>query len=372
MKFNCDKSPLKSAVATAGKVAVSKSSLPILECIMIESVSDDMISITGYDQETAITVKIDSTVYDTGKFLVKARLLSDILSKMPDDTIDIVEYNGNISIISGKAQYNVPSMDVEQYPDLPTMDGTGMISIPEYAFKSMIENTSFCVSQDSARIATMGVYFETDGNKLVAVATDGYRMAIRREEMTENPVAPLHFIVPGVSLDNVKSALSASVDPVTIAVSDSHIRISAGIVTITARRIDAEFIDYHKIIQKDFKYRINCKLDDLKDSADRVSLVANDKIKAPVKLQLNDNEIVMTAKSATGSASDICPVEGNGEGMIIGFNPKYLLDAAKNCPADNVVFAFQSPNHPAMLLPEAEEGDPFAYMVLPVRLKADD
>lgn len=370
MNFNCDKSLLKSAVATAGKVAVSKSAVSALECLLIESTADDCITITGYDQEIGITVKVDATVWESGRFCVRARMLSDILARMPDDMISIQENNNAVSVSCGDTRFNVQSVDVEQYPALPKMDGKDGFSIPQYALKSMIDGTAFCVSIESQRPQTMGVFFQTDGDQLLAVATDGFRMSIRRETMQDNPTGPVSFIVPGTSLGDVRNALTNSTEPVSIEVSRSHVRFVSDTVTIICRLIEGDFLDYKKALPKSYQIKLQAKRADLASSIDRVSLIAGDtKVKVPVKMCLDDGKIVMTAKSAIGDCVDVCPIVGNGNQMEIGFNSKYLLEAVKNCPADNVEIGFNGPTSPAMILPEEGETESFMYMVLPVRLK---
>jgi DNA polymerase-3 subunit beta len=234
----------------------------------------------------------------------------------------------------------------------------------------MISQTNFAVSDNESRPIHTGALFETEENELTVVAVDGYRLALRREVLEQDEVPEYNFVVPGAALTEVERIISDGDGKVTITLGSKHIIFKIEDTLLISRRLEGEFLNYKNSLPGQAKYRIKVEKDDLIDSVERVSLIISDKLKSPVRCVFGEGIVKLHTASALGKASDECPVSGDdGENLEIGFNDKYLLEALKAAPADDVLLELNSSVTPCIISP-ADNSNNFLYMILPVRLKA--
>ena len=234
----------------------------------------------------------------------------------------------------------------------------------------MIAQTLFAVSDNESRPVHTGSLFEVDHNDLTVVSVDGYRLALRREKADKiEGSEQFSFVVPGSALSEVEKICSGE-GPVTVNQGARHILFQAGDTVLVCRRLEGEFLPYRNAIPRNNPIHIQCDTRTLLSSIERVSLIISEKLKSPLRCVFGDGVVDITTKTAIGDAADQCPVDGDGQGLEIGFNNKYLMDALKAAPADKLRLEFSSSVAPCVILP-AEGEENFVYMVLPVRLKAN-
>lgn len=368
MKFSCEKALLHTAVSTTSRAVAGKSSIAALEGILIEAGSE--LRLTGYNLETGIRTTVPAEIKESGSLVLSARLFSEIVRKMPDDIVIFTAENYMVNIKCGLSEFNILGTDPEEFPELPTVDQLNGLTLPQTTLKSMISQTIFAVSDNESRPIHTGSLFDVDSNGLTVVSVDGYRLALRQEKIEQiQGVLPFSFVVPGSALSEVEKICSGD-GQVVIQQGARHIMFRTGDTVLVCRRLEGDFLAYKNAIPRNNSIKIVADTRTLLQSIERVSLIISDKLKSPLRCVFGDGILSINTKTGIGDAADQCTITGNGQGLEIGFNNKYLMDALKAAPADKLRLEFTSGVAPCVILP-AEGEENFIYMVLPVRLKAN-
>ena len=369
MKFSCEKALLMNAVATASRTVSPKSSIPALEGLLLEATG--VLRLTGYNLETGIRTVVPADVTEPGSLVLSARLFGEIVRKLPDDIVYFSSDNYMVKVRCGMSEFNILATDPEEFPELPSVDDVNALTLPQETLRAMISQTLFAVSDNESRPVHSGSLFEVEGNQLTVVSVDGYRLALRREQLTDKKGGQsFSFVVPGAALNEVEKICSGGDAPVTVIQGARHIQVDTGDTILVSRRLEGEFLAYRNAIPTNSSIKVEGDKRALLASIDRVSLIISDKLKSPLRCVFDDGILSITTKTGIGDAADQCPIDGNGGGLEIGFNNKYLMDALKAAPADRVRLEMSSGVAPCIILP-AEGEQNFVYMVLPVRLKAN-
>lgn len=370
MKFSCEKSLIQSAVTTAARAASAKSAVPSLEGLLIEARGD--IRISGYDLKTGIRAAFPADVTEEGAVVLNARLFGEIIRKLPDDVVFLeVDERLTARITCGMSEFEIMGIGEADYPEFPSVDHQSHIHIQEKVLKAMIAQTNFAVSDNEARPIHTGSLFEVEDGTLTVVSVDGYRLALRREPLSGAEAEKCAFVVPGTALSEVEKIVSDTEDLVKITQGSKHILFEIGATVLVSRKLEGEFLNYKNSVPTAGKYRISADRRLLVSSVERVSLIISDRLKSPVRCVFDDGLLRICTSTALGKASDECPVSGDGGGLEIGFNNKYLLDALKAAPSDEIVLVLSTGVSPCVILPQ-DGGMEFLYMILPVRLKANE
>ena len=369
MKFTCDKSLLQAACNVASRAVPSKSPIASLEGLLIEVGSS--IKITGYDLKKGIYTYLDADIYEQGKTVVNARFFVEMLRRLPDGilTFSCDERNG-ISCKCGKSEYNFIGLDDSEYPEMPKFDGLQKIEIPQNILKSMIDQTIFAVSKDEARPVYTGTLFEIENDSLCLVSVDGYRLARRTEILKNCQLENCSFIVPGFSLTDIEKICDDSDNPASISVGEKHISFNIGNTVLVTRRLDGDFLNHRKAVPENFRYVIEINRNEMISVIDRVALMLSEKNGNPVRITFEDGKIDCLCITPIGKAEDVCSCIGDGEGLEIGFNDRYMLDALKAADAETLHLCLNTSSSPCVVKAAEDEGK-FTYMILPVRLHAN-
>ncbi|MFI3253143.1 MAG: DNA polymerase III subunit beta [Eubacteriales bacterium] len=371
MKFSCDQERLNAALTIVSRSVSQKNSNPALEGIFLEV--GDLLQLTGYNMETGVVVTIPGEVEEKGSLVLAAKLFADIIRKLPKETIHISSENYWVQISCGASEFLIMATDPSDYPQLPEVEQNQGIEIQQATLKNMINNTHFAISANETRIIHTGSLFDIRDESLTLVSLDGYRMAVRKENIDQVFGGPeFSFVVPGASLSEIEK-ICGTEDIITISHSDKHIMFCLENIILITRRIEGEFLDYKNAIPKENTFSIEANRRELVSTIERVSLMISEKAKAPLRCVFFDNKMEISSKTVVGEAKDICPMVGEGKETEMGFNHRFLQDALRHAPSDSerIRMNFSTPNQPCLILPEKEEDDSFCYMVLPVRLKAN-
>ena len=370
MKFSCEKALLQAAISTTSRAVSPKSYIPALEGILLEAGSD--LRLTGYNLETGIRTIVPADIREEGTLVLGARLFGEIIRKLPDDIVTFQAENYMVNIKCGMSEFNILGTDPEEFPELPTVEYQNSLILPQSKLKAMISQTLFAVSDNESRPIHTGSLFEVDGNGLTIVSVDGYRLALRHEAIDKKEGAEtFSFVVPGAALSEVEKICSDVDEPASVTQGARHVMFKVGDTMLVSRRLEGEFLAYRQAIPRNNTIHVEGDTRALLSSIDRVSLIISDKLKSPLRCVFDSNLLKISTKTAIGDAYDECPLSGDGGGLEIGFNNKYLMDALKAAPADKVRLELTTGVSPCVILPtEGEEN--FLYMVLPVRLKAGE
>lgn len=365
MKLICSRDRLMEAISIVQKAVATRSTLPILDGILVEA--DKGVKLTGYDLETGIECQIEADVPEAGSIVINARMFGDIIRKLPDDIVSI-ETNANhaVNIECGSTHFSIKGIRADDYPKIPVVEDAQKMSIKQHLLKDMIRQTIFAVSTDESRPILNGCFFNCDGTYLELVAIDGFRLALRKNEVGANLPA-MKFIIPGKALGEVGRILQPNDSMVDIYPSQNHIRFDTGRVKLVSRLIQGEYMNYKGIIPQTAETTMTITPLAMLAAIERASLViTTEERRYPVRLTMPDDEtLVVSANTEVGTLREEITVAMTGNRIDIDFNPRYFLDALKAIDEDEISVVFNGSMGPCVLKPM--DSQDFAYLVLPLR-----
>ena len=367
MRFTCEKSMLVSGLNITGRAVAQKSSLSVIEGILCKA--GHGLSLTGYNMETAITYQIEAEVSDPGDCILPARLFGDIVRRLPEGPVTVVvDDNFKVSIRSGYASFTISAESAEDYPELPDVGSGRSVSVPQSALKDLISGTIFAVSENQGRPIHTGVKFEVEDTTVSAIAVDGFRLARKTYHMEDATGRTMSFVVPAQGLKEVEKILTDSDETAAFTLGQKHILYQIGNATIICRLLEGEFLDWRRVVPTNCPIKLTAHVGDLTSSIERVGLIVSEKYKSPVRCVFGSQVLNMRTNTTIGAAEDQCSIAGDGKELEIGFNVRYLADALRAVPSEEVVLELTNSLSPIVLTPADEKYD-YAYMVLPVRIK---
>jgi len=367
MRFTCEKNMLVTGLNIAGRTVAQKSSLSVIEGILCKA--GHGLSLTGYNMETAITYEIEAEVSDPGQCILPAKLFGDIIRRLPEGPVTVVVDDAfKVSIRAGYASFTISAESADDYPELPDVNEGRAIKIPQNKLKELISGTLFAVSENQGRPIHTGVKFEVTDNSITTIAVDGFRLARRTFHPEEGTGRELSFVVPAAGLKEVEKILVDSDDNAAFTLGTKHILFQLGSATLVCRLLEGEFLDWRRVVPTNCPIKLVAHVGDLASSVERVGLIVSEKYKSPVRCVFSHNELLMRTSTTIGAAEDKCAIAGDGKELEIGFNVRYLADALRVIPSDEVTLELTNGLSPIVLTPVDDKYD-FAYMVLPVRIK---
>ena len=368
IQFTCDKDKLTNAISIASRTVSAKSTMAELEGIHV--VAGALLSLTGYNMETGITIAFEADVKEMGSAIFPAKLMGDIVRKLPDDRVTVtVDDSYRVKIVSGISTFTIMASADDNYPQLPDVEYDKAIYVPQNILKDMIGGTIFSVSEVSTRPIQTGCKFEITPDNITVIAVDGYRLAMRREVIDNPENRTVSFVVPAPALRELEKILEDTDENAAFTLGTRHIMFQIGSATLVCRLLVGEFLDWKRVLPTDNPIRVCTDVKAATQALDRVSLIVSEKNKSPVRLTVGSNVMVMRTSNALGNAYDECIIAGDGKDLEIGFNCKYMMEALKAIPEDQFMLELKTSLSPAVMRPV--EGDKFTYMVLPVRMRAE-
>ena len=370
MKIVCYKDKILKAINSVVKGVASKTTMPILEGILIQT-NDNEIKLTTYDLEIGIEYVMECEVQEQGSTVVNAIMFSEIIRKLPDTEIHISVNDKNLLEIECEGSlYKLATMNPDEFPELPKIEIENSIEVDQNVLKNMIRKTIFAVSSEESRPIFTGCLFEVESNKLSLVAVDGFRLALRRiylSKQTNNFSA----VIPGKTLNEVNKIISDSFEPVKIGVAKNQALFEMDNCKVVTRILDGEFLNYKNVIPSNWETRVKVNKNSLQNSFERVSLISSSSVekekKYPVKVQVDIGKVVISCTNQTGDAKEELYVATEGKNLEAGFNPKYFLDSLKAIDDEDVYVEFGSSISPCLI--KSVENNDYTYMILPIRLK---
>ena len=370
MKIVCYKDKILKAINSVVKGVASKTTMPILEGILIQT-NDNEIKLTTYDLEIGIEYVMECEVQEQGSTVVNAIMFSEIIRKLPDTEIHISVNDKNLLEIECEGSlYKLATMNPDEFPELPKIEIENSIEVDQNVLKNMIRKTIFAVSSEESIPIFTGCLFEVESNKLSLVAVDGFRLALRSiylSKQTNNFSA----VIPGKTLNEVNKIISDSFEPVKIGVAKNQALFEMDNCKVVTRILDGEFLNYKNVIPSNWETRVKVNKNSLQNSFERVSLISSSSVekekKYPVKVQVDIGKVVISCTNQTGDAKEELYVATEGKNLEAGFNPKYFLDSLKAIDDEDVYVEFGSSISPCLI--KSVENNDYTYMILPIRLK---
>lgn len=368
MKVICSKEILVDAINTVQKAVSSKTTLPILEGILLEAGSN--FKLTATDLEIGIEYVMDADIREQGAVVLNSRIFGDIARKLPDSEIliEVGEGSSTVMIESDTSRFEINGMSPSGYPALPEVERSNVFTVQENKLKEIIRQTIFAVSMDENRPILTGSLFEVKEGWFNIVSIDGYRLAMRRQEAGSDNT-DFNAVVPGKTLNELLKIMGDSEDGVSIYRTYNQILFEMKKCKVYSRLLEGEFLNYRNIIPGEYTLNIKVNTKQLLSGIERVSLMTREDRKYPIKFFIQGDRLIMTTNTDIGSAKEELNVESSGNEMEIGFNPRYFIDTLKVIDEEQVMIGFISNVGPCVVRPL--EAESFAYMILPVRLRSE-
>ena len=366
MIFSCERTKLLDAVSRLQRVVGSKTSMPVLEGILI-SAEQGKVTLISYNLEMGMKKEIYARTEEEGDIVISARLLSDILRRMNGLQVEISTDNRlNCHIKSGEATFDIMGMAATDFPEMPTIGEGAGISLSGNVLSEMVRGTIFAAAQtEGAKPILTGINISISGGVLQFVAIDGYRLAIRKQKVNIN--REIEFTISSRSLGEAVKLIDEETENVEINVGERLISFNISGYSFISRLLEGDFVNYQKTIPEENKQRVVVNTRELINTIERVSLLISESFSTPVRCYFNELNVVFTCATSMGRATETFNTKLEGENFEIGLNSRYLLEALKAAEAENVQILFNGPNAGVIIIPC--EGDDFKYMIMPMRLK---
>ncbi|MCM8711923.1 DNA polymerase III subunit beta [Clostridium sp. SYSU_GA19001] len=363
MKFICEKTHLQEAISTAQKAVTGKSTMNILDGILLIAKNNEL-TLIGSDIDLSIDTKIAADIIEEGSVVVDSKLFGELIKKLPNDEVQIntIE-NNSLEILCYKSKAVLKYMNADDFPTLPKINENMIFSIKQKLLKNMIRGTIFATAQDEIRPILTGVKFEINNQKLNLVALDGLRLALRSENVDNNNT--ISTVIPGKALSEVSKILEDSEETVNITFTPNHILFNLGNTKIISRLLEGEFINYNSIIPDEYNLKVTVKRNELLDCIERASLMSKEGNTNLVKLDIKDDLIVITSDSQLGKVREELNVIMQGQPLKIAFNARFLIDVFKIMDEEEIELELTSNVSPCVI--KNKDKDNCTYLVLPVR-----
>jgi len=368
MKIICNKTELLQGVNTVLKAVPSKTTMPILECILIDT-TDGMIKLTANDMELGIETKVDGNISEKGIIALEAKLFSEIIRKLPDSEV-IIETDDNYRalITCEKSKFSISGKSGEDFAYLPDIEKNNSITISQFSLKEIIRQTIFSVADNESNKVMTGELFEVNDNELKVVSLDGHRISIRKIEL-KNTYNPIKVIVPGKTLNEVSKILSGDLDDeVKISFTDRHIVFEFDQTIVVSRLIEGEYFRINQMLSSDYETKISVNKKELQNCIERASLLVKENDKKPIIIKVNDDYLELKISSMIGSLNENIDITKEGKEIMIGFNPKFILDALRVIDNETVDIYLVNPKTPCFIKDSKES---YIYLILPVSFNAN-
>lgn len=363
MKIICSKSNLVKGVSIVSKAVPSKTTMPILECILIDA-STDIIKLTANDMELGIETQIEGEVAERGIIALNARIFSEIVRKLPDNDVTIKTDESNQAIITcEKAKFNIAAQSGEDFSYLPVVEKENYITVSEFTLKEVIRQTIFSIADNDTNKMMTGELFEIEDNILKVVSLDGHRISIRKIELKEN-YSSQKVIVPGKTLQEISKIIGGEADVnVDISFTKNHIVFEFDKTVVVSRLIEGEYFKINQMLSNDYETKVRIHKRELLDCIDRATLLIKEGDKKPIIIDIRDESMELKIKSQIGSMDEEIFITKEGKDLLIGFNPKFLIDALRVIDDDEVDLYFMNAKAPCFIKNEKES---YVYLILPV------
>lgn len=367
MKLICSKSNLLKGVSIVSKAVPSRTTMAILECILIDASANE-IKLTANDMELGIETKIEGEIVERGVIALDAKIFSEIVRKLPDNDVTIeTDDSFKTTITCEKAKFNIVGKSGEDFSYLPYIERNESISLSQFTLKDVIRQTIFSIADNDTNKLMTGELFEIQENQLKVVSLDGHRISIRNIELKES-YQPKKVVVPGKTLQEVSKILTGEAeDMVHIFFTDNHILFEFDDTKVVSRLIEGEYFHINQMLSSDYETRVKINKKEFLNCIDRATLLVREGDKKPIIMNVQDGVMELRINSFVGSMDEEIEIEKEGKDILIGFNPKFFIDALRVIDEEEVTLYMVNPKAPCFI--KDDEGT-FIYLILPVNFNA--
>ena len=367
MKLICSKSNLLHGVNIVSKAVPTRTTMAILECILIDASANE-IKLTANDMELGIETKIEGEIAERGVIALDAKIFSEIVRKLPDSDVTIeTDASFKTTITCEKAKFNIVGKSGDDFSYIPYIERNEPIVMSQFTLKEVIRQTIFSIADNDNNKLMTGELFEIEENDLKVVSLDGHRISIRNIELKNN-YSHKKVVVPGKTLQEVSKILPGSAeDEVSIFLTDNHIVFEFENTTDVSRLIEGEYFKIEQMLSSDYETKVKINKRELLDCIDRATLLVKEGDKKPIIMNITDGTMELKINSFIGSMNEDIDIAKEGKDILIGFNPKFFIDALRVIDEEEVTLYMVNPKAPCFI--KDDEGT-FIYLILPVNFNA--
>ena len=365
MKLICSKSNLLHGVNIVSKAVPTRTTMAILECILIDASANE-IKLTANDMELGIETKIEGEIAERGVIALDAKIFSEIVRKLPDSDVTIeTDASFKTTITCEKAKFNIVGKSGDDFSYIPYIERNEPIVMSQFTLKEVIRQTIFSIADNDNNKLMTGELFEIEENDLKVVSLDGHRISIRNIELKNN-YSHKKVVVPGKTLQEVSKILPGSAeDEVSIFLTDNHIVFEFENTTVVSRLIEGEYFKIEQMLSSDYETKVKINKRELLDCIDRATLLVKEGDKKPIIMNITDGTMELKINSFIGSMNEDIDIAKEGKDILIGFNPKFFIDALRVIDEEEVTLYMVNPKAPCFIRDDEEN---YTYLILPVNI----
>ena len=369
MKLVCSKANLLHGVNIVSKAVPTRTTMAILECILIDA-STNEIKLMANDMELGIETRIEGDIVERGIIALDAKIFSEIVRKLPDNDVTIeTDASFKTVITCEKAKFNIIGKSGDDFSYIPYIERNEAISISQFTLKEVIRQTIFSIADNENNKLMGGELFELNENQLRVVSLDGHRISIRKIELKEN-YGSKKVVVPGKTLQEISKIVNGTVDEdVMIFIADNHIIFEFDRTTVVSRLIEGEYFKIDQMLSSDYETKVKINKRELLDCIDRATLLVKEGDKKPIIMNITDGNMELKINSFIGSMNEEIDITKEGKDILIGFNPKFFIDALRVIDEEDVSLYMVNPKAPCFI--KDEEGT-YTYLILPVNFSTSN
>ena len=363
MKLICSKANLLKGVNIVSKAVPTRTTMAILECILIDASANE-IKLMANDMELGIETIIDGTIEERGIIALDAKIFSEIVRKLPDNDVTIETDASFKTVIScEKAKFNIIGKSGDDFSYIPYVERNESIVLSQFTLKEVIRQTIFSIADNDNNKLMTGELFDINGEEFKIVSLDGHRISIRKIQL-KNSYSPKKVVVPGKTLNEVSKILPGDADSdVTISFTEKHIVFEFDKTVVVSRLIEGEYFKIDQMLSSDYETKVRVNKKEFLSCIDRATLLVKEGDKKPIIVNITDSGMELKINSALGSMNEEIDIQKQGKDLMIGFNPKFLIDALRVIDDEEVDLYMVNPKAPCFIK-NAEES--YIYLILPV------
>ena len=368
MKITFDKTELVKGVTTVQKAVSSKTTLEILECILIDALGNSVF-LVGNDLDLGIQTKVTGEIVEKGAVAISAKVFSDLVRKLPDGQIVVETDDKNYCTVScGRKKYGMMGFPADEFTYLPEIERDKSIVINQGILKDVINQTIFSLSVNDVNVMMTGELFEIKDGNLKVVALDSHRISMRNVPIEEKNLSE-KLIIPGKSLKEIAGILESDTEKeLTVYFSEKHVLFVFDDTKIVSRLLEGNYFNVNQMISNDHATNILIDRKSLIDAIDIQMVFIQESDRRPVIMDIRDDVMEIHVRTGKGEGKEEVELKKTGDDIKIGFNPKFLLDALKVIEDEEVSISFVNPKSPCFIKDEEET---YMYLILPVNFVED-
>lgn len=367
MKIVCTKSNLVKGVSIVSKAVPSKTTMSILECVLIDATTD-IIRLTANDMELGIQTDIEGEIIERGMIAIDAKFFSEIVRKLPDSDV-IIETDESLqtTIVCEKAKFNISGKPGDEFSYLPIIEKDESIEVSQFTLKEVIRQTIFSIADSDSNKLMTGELFEIKNNMLRVVSLDGHRISIRKIALDAD-VTDKKLVVPGKTLIEISKILSGEAESkVNISYTSNHIVFEFDNTVVVSRLLEGEYFKIDQMLSSDYDTKVRINKKEFLNCIDRATLLVKEGDKKPIIINIGDEIMELKIKSQIGSMNEEIMINKEGKDLLIGFNPKFLIDALRVIDDEEVTLYLMNAKAPCFI---KDDNETYIYLILPVNFNA--